>query len=122
MNDVSIICICGSREFKDKDFVYSKINKFISTLNEEFVIIEGGATGADEIARQYCEENNIVHKTFPADWDTFGKAAGPIRNKYMAEICNYVLAFKLKNKKNKGTNNMISEAKKLGKKVVVYER
>ena len=122
MHDVSIICVCGSREFKDKNFIYSKITDFTNNLNEEFVIIEGGATGADEIARQYCEENNIVHKTFEADWENLGKSAGPIRNRYMAEISDYVLAFKLKDKKNKGTNNMIKEAKKLGKKVVVYER
>lgn len=117
-----IICICGSREFKDKEFIFKKLDEYFKSLTEDYAVIEGGSSGADEIAREYCDNNNIIHTSFNADWDTFGKSAGPIRNKYMAEECDIVLAFKLKNKKNKGTNNMITQAKKLGKKVIIYER
>ena len=116
------ICVCGSRDFKDREFFNSKLNEYLNNLGDDYAIIEGGADGADKLTREYCEENAIVYTSFNADWDTLGKAAGPIRNKYMAEACDQVIAFKLRNKKCKGTNNMIAQAKSMGKKVVVYER
>ena len=48
-------------------------------------IVEGGATGADRQARYWAKERGIPFETEPAEWDTHGKAAGPIRNSLMLE-------------------------------------
>ncbi len=45
------------------------------------VIIEGGAKGADKIAGKWAQD--YAHECYPADWDRYGKAAGPIRNGQM---------------------------------------
>lgn len=116
------VCICGSREFKDKDFLYTKVDEVITKLYDEYVIIEGGADGADALAIEYANDHGIPYAEFKADWNTFGKAAGPIRNKYMAEESDVVIAFKLKDKKCKGTNNMIEQSRRLGKQVYIFER
>lgn len=55
---------------------------------------------------------------FPADWDLHGKAAGPIRNKQMAQYADELLA--LWDGKSQGTKNMIDEMLKAGKSVHIY--
>ena len=119
---MTTVCICGSRDFTDKEYLYEKIDEVIAKLHDDYVIIEGGAEGADALAVEYAKDHDIPYAEFKADWETFGKAAGPIRNKHMADACDVVVAFKLKDKKCKGTNNMIEQARKLSKILYVFER
>jgi hypothetical protein len=60
-------------------------------------------------------------KPYPADWDKYGKAAGPIRNKQMLDEGNpeKVIAFRFKN--SRGTQNMINQAEKAGIKTIVID-
>ena len=69
----------------------------------------------------YAKENNIPIKFFPALWDQYGKSAGMIRNKQMAEYGDFLLAFW--DGKSHGTKNMIKTMKEMNKhgKVVIYE-
>ncbi len=119
---VLTVCVCGSRDFSDKKYLFEKVDEVIDKLKEEVVIIEGGSKGADALAVEYANERKIPYCEFKADWDNLGKAAGPIRNKYMAEECDVVIAFKRKDRDNKGTNNMINQARKLYKQVYVFEK
>lgn len=80
-------------------------------------VVCGGATGADEGGKQWAEENGIPVKMFPADWKKHGKAAGPIRNREMAEYAESLVAFW--DGKSRGTGSMISIAEDLGLHVVV---
>lgn len=51
---------------------------------------------------------------FPADWDKYGRAAGPIRNKQMLEYIleeNPIVAA-FWDGKSRGTKNMIDQASK----------
>ncbi|MBR6510506.1 MAG: hypothetical protein IKT38_07870, partial [Clostridia bacterium] len=52
-----------------------------------------------------------------ADWEKYGKSAGPIRNKQMAEVSDYVICFW--DEKSKGTKSMIDYAKKLNKPIKI---
>lgn len=98
------VLVCGGRHYTDKYFVFTELNKIKPTH-----IIHGGATGADLLAGQYAERNNIPATVFPADWDTHGKKAGPIRNEQMAQAePNVVVAFP----GGIGTNSMISIARR----------
>jgi hypothetical protein len=51
-------------------------------------------------------------KIFPAQWSIYGKGAGYIRNREMAQYADALIAFW--DGKSKGTKNMIDEAKKQG--------
>lgn len=77
----SIVIVTGGRSYSDVRHVESVLNNV--ALDRSFVLYEGGAGGADSIARSWAEKNGIECKTFCADWKQFGSAAGPIRNKAM---------------------------------------
>jgi hypothetical protein len=49
-------------------------------------VIHGGASGADREAELWARSRGISFISFIADWSTYGKAAGPIRNKEMAKF------------------------------------
>ena len=53
----------------------------------------------------------------PANWGKYGLAAGPIRNREMAEIGDVLIAIKTS---GKGTQSMIREARLRGKRVIEY--
>lgn len=48
------------------------------------LIVVGGATGADTVAREWAVENEIPHYVRPAKWKKYGNTAGPRRNSAMA--------------------------------------
>ena len=81
-------------------------------------IVHGGAKGADRLAAIYAREYFYKSEAFPADWDTHGKAAGPIRNQEMAEYADVLVA--VWDGKSRGTKNMIETALKEGLEVHVY--
>lgn len=86
---------------------------------EEIVIISGHASGADTLGERYAQEKGFKIETYPADWDKYGKAAGPKRNEQMANIANALIAFW--DRKSKGTKSMINLAKKKGLQVFVAQ-
>lgn len=105
------VLVCGGRDFQNKDFLegtLDRLNNFVK-INE---IIQGGAPGADKLAREWARERNIKINTFYAQWIKYGLAAGPIRNQQMLDEGkpNLVIAFP----GGKGTANMIELAKKAG--------
>lgn len=106
----------GYVEFRDS--VFAAIN----SIHSRFIItqiVHGGAKGADTLGKQWAIANGIDHKAFEADWDK-GRAAGPIRNKLMAQYGDSLLAFPLTDPdKAKGTTNMISEAKLCGLGIII---
>ena len=109
------VVIAGSRYFDDYKYVEKCVNESDIEIS---TIISGGAMGVDFSAIKYAKEYGIPLVIFNADWFRYGKAAGPIRNKKMAELCEALIAIKTN---GKGTQNMIKEAEKLGKRVIVYD-
>jgi hypothetical protein len=84
-------------------------------------VVEGGATGIDRLAREWAQGNNVPIKTFEAKWDTYGKGAGPIRNREMALYADALIAIPSAPKSRTGTWNMISLAESRGLMVYIYE-
>ena len=108
------ILVCGGRKFADCELVW----KTLDALQDKYgrlTIIQGGATGADFLAREWCYKQRLSHLVnVPADWETHGKAAGPIRNKEMLrEKPDLVIAFA----GGAGTTNMVQQAEKAGVKI-----
>lgn len=76
------ILVCGGREFADQDAVNRALNA-VHRKRGITLIIEGGAAGADRLARNWAIANHIPYRTFEAHWATYGKRAGPLRNGQM---------------------------------------
>lgn len=105
------VIVCGSRDFED----YERLKKWLDHLfslrsREEITIITGGARGADSLGYQYAIEKRISSIVLQANWDKYGKRAGPIRNEEMAKIATHCVAFW--DGISPGTSNMIGLAKK----------
>lgn len=115
------VLVCGSRHFND----YYKLCNEMDSLNldehQPITIIEGGARGADTLAGKYAEECGWELEVYPADWKTYGRRAGPIRNSQMLKEGkpDLVVAFRAPN--SRGTQNMINQAEKAGIPVKVIE-
>lgn len=99
------ILICGSRNWIDWGTLY----RIISALPPGTVIISGEARGADRIARRIAEACGLEVEKYPANWNAYGKAAGPIRNRQMLKEGkpDLVLAFHEKIRESKGTGDMV---------------
>ncbi len=111
------IVIAGCRDYCNYDEAKAYIDFCLSEIPKEsnIIIVSGCASGADAIGQRYAKENGLEVEKYPADWKKYGKSAGPIRNKQMAEVCDYVICFW--NGKSKGTKSMIDLGAKYNKPV-----
>lgn len=102
------IIVCGDRHFRD----VARIRSFLSTLPKDVIVLEGGATGADTIAREQAFCLGLRHLTVEANWKYYGLSAGPIRNGEMLKYKPYlVVAFHYDLSHSKGTANMLRQAR-----------
>lgn len=104
------VIIAGGRDYQ---FTEADIAKLDAISIRE--VVSGGASGADQCGEQWAESRGIPVERFPADWETHGRAAGPIRNRKMAEYADAVVLFP----GGRGTASMQKEAEKAG--LVVYD-
>jgi predicted Rossmann fold nucleotide-binding protein DprA/Smf involved in DNA uptake len=110
MNKVAII---GSRSFKNYEYMKESLGCFAIGK-----IISGGARGADSLARKFAEENGIEITEILPRWDIHGKSAGFIRNEFIIEGADIVVAFW--DGKSRGTAHSISLAREAGKDVYIF--
>lgn len=99
--------ICGSREWTDR----GRIRVDLERLPEGSVVIEGGARGADRIAREEAQALGLHVATVNALWDHHGRAAGYRRNEAMARLQpDFVYAYSLPGAVGTGHMIRIAEA------------
>lgn len=108
--------IAGSRTFLDYKLLMSKVDHYRKD-HKITEIVSGGADGADHMGELYAHSNGIELKVFPANWKTHGRAAGPIRNKQMADYAECLIA--VWDGQSKGTKNMIETMHKQNKPVYI---
>lgn len=104
------VVVAGGRYFNDYDLLKNKLDRLLTNYLPHVEIVSGGAPGADYLGERYAAENGLKLKIFPADWATYGKAAGPIRNHEMSCYCDGVVLFW--DGTSRGTKNMMDCAKK----------
>jgi hypothetical protein len=76
------ILVCGGRSYNNAE----RVNSALDAINDADgidVIIHGGCSGADELARRWAASRKVECIAYPADWNQYGRAAGPIRNRSM---------------------------------------
>jgi hypothetical protein len=112
--------MCGDRNWNNAEAL---LDAFVDLkLAPDTVVIHGGANGADKMAGYVAKKLGLTVEVFEADWVRYGRAAGPVRNKAMLDSgIDMVVAFHENIEQSKGTKNMMSQARKAGIKVLLFE-
>ncbi len=106
------VAIVGSR-----DIPVSAVEELENYLpRSTSMIISGGAVGVDTGAKALAERLGIPFKEFLPDYDTYGKRAPLVRNDRIIEYADMVIA--LWDGKSKGTQYVIAQCLKIGRRVI----
>ncbi len=109
------VVVAGCRNYSNYKEAKEYIDFCISDIRKEntIVIVSGGAKGADSLGERYAKENSFKIERYPAQWEKYGRSAGPRRNEKMAQVSDYVICFW--DGQSKGTKSMIEYARKYKK-------
>jgi len=123
------VLACGSRTFEDAQSVWNVLRGFNLPSEKPFVVIHGAARGADSHAANWAATQpygrGVKVEAYPADWDKYGKAAGPIRNQQMLDEGKPDLVIAFVDKplaESRGTAHMVKIARAAGLPVYVVEK
>ncbi|HWB02748.1 MAG TPA: DUF2493 domain-containing protein [Verrucomicrobiales bacterium] len=83
------VIIAGPRDFHDYDTVARAVTDSGFEITE---VVSGKAPGVDTLGERWAAEHGKAVKEFPADWQKYGRAAGPIRNAQMADYADALVA------------------------------
>lgn len=113
------VVVAGCRYYVNYNEAKAYLDYCLSEIrrNNTIVIVSGGCRGADALGERYAEENGFRIEKYSAEWQKYGRSAGPKRNLEMAKKSDYVICFW--DGKSKGTASMIQCARKCGKPVKV---
>ena len=101
------VLVCGGRDYDDWEAVRNRLAK----LPNWCVIIQGGASGVDLLAKLAADYLGMHTAEVPAQWTRYGKSAGPRRNAAMLALRpELVIAFP----GGRGTANCIRQARAAG--------
>lgn len=115
------VMVTGSRSYSDYQTMRYALRKIDDLYGGYLVLLHGGAAGADTVASNVAQQLGWSIREFPADWEFYGKRAGPIRNQEMIdEQPNIVLAFPEKG--SIGTWDAVRRAKKANIRVEVFQK
>lgn len=109
------IAIVGSREFSN----WRQVIDCVNALPIDTIVVSGGARGVDRIAEQIARQRGMTVQVFPADWNKHGKSAGMIRNQFIVDYADKVIAFW--DGQSRGTADTIAKARKAGKPVEIIK-
>jgi hypothetical protein len=110
------ILVTGGREFTNQSLVYEKLKERGAS-----VVIHGGAVGADTCANNYAKEFGLPCLKVEANWDYYGKKAGPIRNQWLLDHCNPEIVLAFPDPNSRGTWHMVKIAREAGIEPNIYE-
>lgn len=118
------LIIAGSRTINLDTYFMSGIINFLRLDTKISEVITGTAAGVDQSGEKWqaemlklCGQYAPKLSRFPADWDTHGKSAGPIRNNQMADYADALLL--IWDGESRGSAHMKQAMEKRGK--PIYE-
>ncbi len=103
------VVVAGSRDFNDYSLLSAELDKLLAGQSN-IIIVSGTARGADRLGERYAAEHGLKIERYPAEWERYHKAAGPIRNAQMVQNADAVIVFW--DNESSGTKNIIECARK----------
>ncbi len=101
------ILVCGDRNWTDRECITRELLRYDPTS----IIVQGTCRGADKMAAESAQMLGLHCEGYAPDWERYGRAAGPIRNKRMLDTgIHLVLCFHNDIGNSKGTRNMMNQA------------
>lgn len=79
-----VLCF-GGRDFRDAGMVATALADLHQRVGGPFLIINGGARGADTLCKEWGLARGWPVITMDAPWTALGKRAGSVRNGWMIE-------------------------------------
>lgn len=112
------VIIAGTRTlWVSPEFIREILHKHgIKKMSE---VVCGGANGMDAAGKNFAQKNNIPVEMFEVtrdDWNKHGRAAGPMRNKRMANYGDTLLL--VWDGKSRGSANMKQEMLNVKKRII----
>jgi hypothetical protein len=112
------VLVTGGRGFSNRTLLFASLDS-LHADHAFTMIIHGGASGADRLAGEWAASRGIPVEVYPADWQKYGRAAGPIRNQRMIDRKpDMVVAFP----GGRGTADMVRRVRQTGIGLVTVEQ
>lgn len=111
-----IVLVTGGRDFADAGLVNLALTAIAPGM-----VIEGGATGADRLCREWATAHGVQVLTMEANWAHYGPAAGPRRNSAMVRVAQLCGAVVVAFPGGSGTADCVGKARAAGLVVVEVE-
>lgn len=78
------VLVTGSRTWTSYPVIDSALGALHAQHGNQLVVVHGACpNGADAIAAAWCLRYHVQQEPHPANWRTYGRSAGPIRNAAM---------------------------------------
>jgi len=108
------VAIVGSRDYSRR----VDVEAFVAGLPIDTEVVSGGARGVDTWAQLAAVKRGLHVTIFKAEWELHGRAAGYIRNEYIINYADLIVAFW--DGQSRGTAHSIALADKVGKPYEIY--
>lgn len=110
------VLIAGSRGYSHWDAV----KRLVESLKPDTLVISGAANGVDKWAATAARAKGLQVEEYPADWATYGRRAGAMRNAVMVDLCHRACVFW--DEASPGSKVTIGMLRRSGKPFTVYGR
>jgi len=87
-----LLLVTGGRGFLDQRLVGQVLDGELRRVGPDRLwLLQGGAGGADRLAREWASRRAVPCLTMHAHWDRAGLRAGPERNQWMVDLANRLI-------------------------------
>lgn len=90
--DDVLLLVTASRDWPDPVFLHNHLDHAFAAVlkaDRNMIVMHGDCpTGGDKFADDWCKQVGCNVWPVAADWNTFGRAAGPIRNQQMVRLAS----------------------------------
>jgi len=111
------LIIAGSRSHRMTSDDFAALDK-LHAEHRFTLVLHGGAKGIDRDGDLWALARSIPRKRMAAEWERYGRAAGPLRNERMAQEADALAVFD----GGVGTLDMLTKAKARGLRVFDLRR
>lgn len=105
------VAVIGSRTINDYNLIKEWLDFFLQNIQEDIIIVSGGAKGVDSISEKYAVEKGYKTQIYKPEYDKYPPKVAPLkRNTTIMQNSDIVVAFTTG---SNGTAHALKEAEKL---------